>query len=68
MHVKLNEFSDISLNTLHLAHEEPMMNMSNQSTKGKTTRYAIIAVLIIAIIAGGLYYQFNMVSSNSMTS
>ena len=68
MHVKLNEFSDISLNTLHLAHEEPMMNMSNQSTKGKTTRYAIIAVLIIAIIAGGLYYQSNMASSNSMTS
>ena len=68
MHVKLNEFSDISLNTLHLAHEEPMMNMSNQSTKGKTTRYAIIAVLIIAIIAGGLYYQLNMASSNSMTS
>lgn len=68
MHVKLNEFSDISLNTLHLAHEEPMMNMSNQSTKGKTTRYAIIAVLIIAIIAGGLYYQFSMASSNSMTS
>ena len=42
-----------------------MMNMSNQSAKGKTSRYVIIAVLVIAIIAGGLYYQFGIAAQSA---
>jgi len=47
-----------------------MMDMSNQPAKSKTSRYVIIAVLIIAIIAGGLYYQFGIAaqSATQMTS
>jgi phosphate transport system substrate-binding protein len=60
---------DIPLNIQCLSHADAMMNMSNQSSKSKMGRYAIIAVLVIAIIAGGLYYQFSgaQQSSNSMT-
>jgi phosphate transport system substrate-binding protein len=66
--VKVHEFNDISLNTLDLSHVDKMMNMSSQSTKGKIQRYAIIAVILVAIIAGGLYYQFNSAAGQNATS
>src|SRR5208337_4146170 len=61
---------DIPLNSECFSHAYTMMNMSNQPAKSKTSRYVIIAVLIIAIIAGGLYYQFGIAaqSATQMTS
>jgi phosphate ABC transporter phosphate-binding protein len=59
---------DISLNSECLSHADTMMNMSNQPAKGKTSRYVIVAVLIIAIIAGGAYYQFAIAQSAATTS
>lgn len=61
---------DIPLNSECFSHAYTMMDMSNQPAKSKTSRYVIIAVLIIAIIAGGLYYQFGIAaqSATQMTS
>ncbi len=59
---------DISLNSECLSHADTMMNMSSQPARGKTSRYVIIAVLIIAIIAGGAYYQFAIASQSATTT
>lgn len=46
----------ISLNIRCLAQGGTVMNMSNQTTKRNMGRFVIIAVIIVAVIAGGLGY------------
>jgi len=66
--VKLDDCYDNSLNTMYFPHADPMTNMSNESSKSKMSRYVVIAVLIIAVIGGGLYYQYSTAQSSGSTS
>jgi phosphate transport system substrate-binding protein len=52
----------ISLNISSLSHAKAMMNMSSQATKRNIKLAVILAIVVVAIIAGGLSYQ--MVSRN----
>jgi phosphate transport system substrate-binding protein len=64
--VSARNLHGIPLNTIMEPHAAPTMNMSNQTSK-RNVRYVIVAVIIIAIIAGGLHYQ-SALSGTSATS
>jgi len=55
-----------SLNIQFVSHASTMKNMSNQSAKRNVRLAVILAVVIVAIIAGGLGYQ--MLSNQSSQS
>lgn len=68
MHVFARNRHGIPLNTMMEGREATMMNMSNQTGK-RNVRYVIIAIIIVAVIAGGLYYQSTLPgTTTSMTS
>jgi phosphate ABC transporter phosphate-binding protein len=63
------EAHSISLNSPSLSHAFAMKNMSNQTAKRNVRLAVILAIVIVAIIAGGLGYQMLRNPSNpSMTS
>ncbi len=69
MAMSARDIYSIPLNSPSLSHAVAMKNMSSQTAKRNVRLAVILAIVIVAIIAGGLGYQMLRNASNpSMTS
>ena len=67
MRVAIHDAREVSLNMTCEFRVFSVMEMSSQTAKRNVGRYVIVAVVVIAIIAGGFGYQMMIGNTQSMT-